>query len=40
MTIKLFLLFFRAALSRNESIKYLIPDSVVDYIHENELYKH
>ena len=33
-----FSLFFRRALRRDESVKYLIQDSVIDYIRENELY--
>jgi len=29
----------RAALRNGESVRYLIPDSVIDYIHNNNLYK-
>ena len=28
----------RRALRRSESVKYLIPDPVIDYIKENKLY--
>ena len=33
------LLSARRAVSRDQSIKYLVPDSAIDYIRENNLYK-
>lgn len=30
---------YRRALKRNESIKYVVPDPVIDYIKQNGLYK-
>jgi nicotinic acid mononucleotide adenylyltransferase len=28
----------RQALQRGESIRYLVPDSIIDYINQNQLY--
>ena len=33
------LLLPRRAVNRDQSIKYLVPDSAIDYIRENKLYK-
>lgn len=30
--------FFRRAIRRGESVKYLVPDPVIEYIKRNELY--
>lgn len=33
-----FVFFNRRALRRGESVKYLLPDSVIEYVREHELY--
>ena len=33
-----YLLHYRRALRRGDSVKYLLQDSVIDYIQENQLY--
>ena len=38
MLIEIIVVPLRRALRRSESVKYLIPDPVIDYIKENKLY--